>query len=221
MTLPDDPKIDMDAGEDVPRAVLEQFGVKNADELAELAQKHRSRVFFERRSDERLEKMQVRIEELEMQLTEKQEHEDFGDISDPHVKALKREIRELRDTVSQVLITDEDRELDPYLETARKKYPEIARTYKDPLKRLDVYREIARSLRSATETEKGAGNKPRKDGAEHVGLTTGSAPVSSRASTSDDDVLGRFKRDLAAAKTTTEKDAVKKKYEAKYPHLFA
>jgi len=215
----------MDAGEEVPKAILDQFGVKNAEELSELAQKHRSRVFFERRDNDRADKMQAKIDELETQLNEKQEREEFGDITDPHVKALKREIRELRLTqqemLSRAFITDEDRELNSYLEEAQRKYPEISRTYKDPLKRLDVYREIARSLRSATETEKAAGNKPRKDGAAHVGLTTGSAPVSSRASTSDEDALGRFKRDLAVAKTQIEKDAVKQKYEAKYPHLFA
>jgi hypothetical protein len=226
MTTPDDLRIDMEPGDDVSKTVLDKLGVKSQDELAEIVEKHKRRDFYDKRHEDKANQLQVRVDELTEQLRQREEKEDFSDIADPTVKSLKREIKELRDSytdlVMRSVVTDEDRELEPFIAEAKKSYPEIATSIKSPLRRLDAYREIARSLRSATETSANAGAKEhRRDSATRVGLTTGSAPVSARASTSDADILKKFRDDLAAAKHATEKEAVKRKYESKYPHLFS
>ncbi len=225
MTTPDEPKIDMEPGDEVSKAILDKFGVKNPEDLDEIARKHKSRVFYDRRHEEKVEQLQQKVDELQTQLQDREDREDFGNITDPTIKSLKREIRDLREAQTQIImrysVTDEDREMEPFIAEAREKYPEIAKSVKDPLRRLDAYREIARSLRSAAETSANTGaDKHRRDSATRVGLTAGGAPVSARASSSDEDLLAKFKTELANAKNMAEKDAVKAKYEKKYPHLF-
>lgn len=210
---------------DVPESVLKRFGAKTPEELEEIAEKHRSRTFFDRRQSDKIDALQAQIADLTSQLEEREVDEDFGGASDETTKRLMREVRKLKQQQSTILgqmaRTPEDDELEPWLNEARQKYPEIVKSIPDPLRRLDAYRRLARSLKSEAETGANADGSRRQSDASHAMLSGSGAPVSTRSGspTNPEEIQAKFSKDLKAAKTKKEKEAVYEKYHARYPEV--
>lgn len=214
---------DLDEGQgDSVESVLKKFGVKSVDELDGIAEKHRSRKFFDIRQDDKLEKLAAKVSELESELATKRAEEEFGSGLSPESKMLARELAALKDQQASMMAkfvrTKEDDELEHYYDGITEEYPEL-RKIADPMRRIEAYRRIARSLKAEAETGANSGKRRTSD-ASHAALAGGGAPVSTRSGPEDEGViLEKFKTELGRAKTKRDKEAVYDKYRAKYPGI--
>lgn len=208
--------VDIETGDKSPEELAESMGFGSVGEMAETARKHKNREGYDRRKDDQIEKLNTRILELE---TKKEEEELAldGDESES-AKRMAREIINLKRTVnslaSKTLTEEGDEELQPYFAQAKRENPELM-TIKDPARRLQTMRRIARDLKA--ENDKSAPPETAGVDASTAHLSGGSTPVTRRGSVTEDQALERYEKELGAAKTKTELDAISAKYRKKYP----
>lgn len=208
MTSPDKPDSDSDAGDSDVQEVLSQYGVKSPRQLDKILKKHRSREFFDVRQEDKTVELQSRIASMEQELAERKAEEDYGTGLSPDSKKLARELGSMRvqlqSVMSKLAHTDEDDELEPYMEQVRVEYPEIFKV-SDPFKRLEMARRLARTLKAEAETGANARTSGQPNESARVHLTGGGAPVVSRSRTEEREFQD-YQRKIKAAKSQGERD---------------
>ena len=185
------------------RTPLEELGVKDLDEakrfIALGRKEHNQSGFLTRR-----------LEELEAKMEDRHEDEDNDQLTDPGMKKLHGEIRQLRKVVSDVVRrTDPEIEkLEPYFDQVRDAHPSVFRDLKDGPTRLAVVRTMAADLYAKEHPEEGKGAPP--GGLDQVDprvhRETGGVSVQTVGGSEPDD--RKLQKMLSEAKTDDEKSAI-------------
>lgn len=206
-----------ESGDSAVDTALAKAGVDSVEELAELALKQKNRDGYDSRQSHKIRELQEQIAALE----ERQQQDDLGigEESDETTKRMARELRELNHTVTslavQVLKKPGDDDLAPFMDQALEQYPEFKKT-KDPVRRMDAYRRIARDLKA--EADGGSDQITGRDiDTTSAHLTGGGSPVSRREGISEEEALAKYEQELAAASKGGQ-EAIHAKYRSKYPH---
>jgi hypothetical protein len=205
-------------GEETVQVEVETVSLSKS-ELEQLRQRADSLDRVERDRNTAFKLLRTLEDKVEALETAKEDQE-YGvtDGTDVAVKKLRGEIKALREQVTdlthRVAVTPEDRQLEPWLEKAKDRHPELMDLYKNPVKRLDAYRDIALGLRAAEE----ANSKPRSGPAtgSKAQFTSGSGVVTRRAD-SEEAELDKFQKQLRAAKTREEREKLADDWAARHP----
>lgn len=205
---------DVESGDVSLESTAKELGFDNVEAMLAAAKKSKAHDAYEGRQSKRIRELEAKLEDLE---TKKYESDlGLGDGADETSKRLAREIRELKSTVAtltrQIATTPEDKELEQYYDQVLTDYPEVKQV-KDPIRRMEMARRLARQLKSESETPAASGGRD----ASGAHLTGGDTPVSRRSNLSEEQALERYQRERGKARTEGQKQSVDEKYRALYP----
>ena len=230
MELPVTPaEITMDEGAekaDPVAALLEKAGLRDVDELVDLAEKARKRDGYDRRQASKVRELEDKIAELQ----EKREADDWGftETPDPMMKRLVSEIKVLRSEMETMadryVKSPQDEELDPYMQKALERFSDAlsGEKYPNRIERLEAIRTMAKGLRSEElESKSDTGRARSEDTRREINagrayLTGGGPPVSSR-SRSDEQEYQDFRKKMRGAKTQSERETLADAWATKHP----
>jgi hypothetical protein len=215
-TIPDtDPE--QVSAEDRLADLMKAHGVATIEELDEriAAGTIRHRAFAKQRLEN--ERLQQKLEEIEAKRDDAAAG--ISESTDPAVKSLARQVRQLQDTIAKNKLLDGDEDMEPLYEEVLERFPHVKRIANQE-ERVASARTLALGLKA--EKEKSAINgrdasTQRTLARTHVERGGGSSPlISGRPSEAED--LARYKRDLNAAGSDKEARAkVDAKYRRQYP----
>ena len=206
---------DVESGEFSLENKAQELGFDNVDAMLAAAKKSKARDAYDGREQRRVRELEAEIAELR---AKKQEADlGIGDDADETSRRLARELLDVKSTLSalttKILSSPEDEELEPYMQKVLTDYPEV-KTVKDPARRIDMARRLARQLKSESD---GPDTKKGDRDISGTHLTGGDVPVTRRSQIDEDKAMARYRSELAQVKSY-DKEKVHAKYRAKYPH---
>jgi len=199
----------MEALEKGERTPAEELGVKDLDEAKRL-------IDAGRKEHNRSGYLERRMEELEEKLEDRREDEEEERFSDPGVKKISQEMRQLRKMVSG-LVRQNDPEiskLEPYFGEVRKDHPGLW-DLKDGPTRLAAVRSLAAQLYSKDHPDEGK-SPPKEESTvdPRVHRQVGGASVMTAGGSEPDE--GKLAKLLADAKGDAEKADIMDAWSRKY-----
>lgn len=215
---PENEALDDDPG----AALLKKHGVSSFEELDERLEK-------ERVANKSFAQMRNRLENAERELRELRDAQEdstlgVGEGTDPVVKNLTREVRELRATIGEMLLTPEDKANDALYQEVLNEHPEI-KSIRNPVLRIKTARRLALGI-EAERKQSGQGNGVPDTAARRNTTISrtfvergGTSTLTPGGRESEDEALKRYERKRKAAGSDKDKiDKVDKEFRAKYPH---